>query len=137
MSVSIRSGRRSDLTRGWVWLVKMTSIFERNDYASNPGPAEQAVIVHFNDGSTDLKPLFALEDKLESAIKQVGAGELDGDEVASDGHDGYIYMYGPSADKLFDAIKPVLTTAPFMKNAKVVKRYEPPDGATKQTDITL
>ncbi|BDU18966.1 hypothetical protein DYGSA30_04230 [Dyella sp. GSA-30] len=105
--------------------------------SGTPDPAEQAVIVHFNYGSTDLKPLFALEDKLESAIKQVGAGEFDGDEVAADGHDGYIYMYGPSADKLLDAIKPVLTSAPFMKNAKVVKRYGPPDGATKQTEITL
>jgi len=57
-----------------------------------PDPAEQAVIVHFNYGSTDLKPLFALEDKLESAIKQAGAGEFDGDEVAPDRHDGYIYM---------------------------------------------
>jgi hypothetical protein len=102
-----------------------------------PDPAEQAVIVHFNYGSTDLKPLFVLEDKLESAIKQAGAGEFDGDEVAPDRHDGYIYMYGSSADKLFDAIKPVLTTAPFMRQAKVVKRYGPPGGATKQTEITL
>ena len=36
---------------------------------------EHAVIVHFNYGSTDLGPLFALEDKLEQAIAAEGSGE--------------------------------------------------------------
>ena len=79
------------------------------------GVGEQAVIVSFQYGLTDLKPLFALEDKLESAINNAGAGVLDGDEVASDGRDGCIYMYGENADRLFEVIKPVLASAAIMR----------------------
>jgi len=57
--------------------------------------ADHAVIVHFQYGSTDLSRLFVLEDELERAIAAAGAGEFDGNEVAADGSDGYLYMYGP------------------------------------------
>lgn len=87
---------------------------------------EHAVIVHFNYGSTDLQPLFALEDKLEQAISAADAGELDGDDVATDGSDGYLYMYGSDADKLFAAVEPVLKSSSFMAGATVTKRYGPP-----------
>jgi len=96
---------------------------------------DQAVVIHFRYGSTDLKPLSALEDKLELTIKSAGVGVLDGDEVATDGHDGYIYMYGPNADRLFDAIKPVLASTSFMKGARIAKRYGPPSEATRQVMI--
>jgi hypothetical protein len=46
-------------------------------------PAEHAVIVHFRYGSTDLAPLFALEDKLQAAIEKARAGEFDGKESES------------------------------------------------------
>ncbi|WP_441610307.1 hypothetical protein [Dyella sp. 2RAB6] len=98
---------------------------------------DQAVIVHFKYGTSDLKPLFALEDKLESTIKSAGVGVLDGDELATDGRDSYIYMYGHSADRLFDAVKPVLSTSPLMKGARVAKRYGPPGETTRQVVIVL
>jgi hypothetical protein len=103
--------------------------------ASPTSVNDQAVVVHFRYGSTDLKPLFALEDRLESAIKSAAVGILDGDEVAADGHDGYIYMYGPDADRLFKAIKPVLASSPFMKGARIAKRYGPPGEGTRQVVI--
>ena len=53
--------------------------------------ADHAVIVHFQYGSTDLSRLFVLEDELERAIAAAGAGEFDGNEVAADGSDGYLY----------------------------------------------
>jgi len=93
---------------------------------------EQAVIIHFKYGSTDLKPLFALEDKLESTVKGAGVGVLDGDEIANDGRDGDIYLYGQNADRLFDAIRPVLMASPFMKGAQVTRRYGPPGESTRQ-----
>ena len=96
--------------------------------AKPPDPApEQAVIVHFSYGSTDLQPLSALEDKLEHAIAAAGVGEFDGNEVAADGSDGYLYMYGQDADRLFEAVEPVLESSQFMRGAKVIKRYGPPE----------
>ncbi len=99
--------------------------------------SEHAVIVHFAYGSTDLEPIFRLEDQLEAAIAAAGVGEFDGNEVAADGSDGYLYMYGPDADKLFDAVRPVLESAPFMRGAQVQKRYGPPEDGTPEVSVTI
>jgi hypothetical protein len=80
-----------------------------------------------------LSRLFALEQELESAISAASAGEYDGNEVATDGSDGYLYMYGPDADRLFEAIRPVLESASFMRAAEVRIRYGPPaDGVSER-----
>ena len=78
---------------------------------------EHAVIVHFSYGSTDFSRLFALEDELIEAIEKADAGEFDGNEVAADGSDGYLYMYGPDADKLFETVKPIVEFHDFMRGA--------------------
>ena len=98
---------------------------------------EQAVIVHFKYGSKDLKRLFALEDKLETVISQAKAGQYDGNEVATDGSDGFLYFYGPSADRLYEVIKPVLLSASYMPGAKVTLRYGPPKVGVPQRNIVL
>src|SRR5512143_2371963 len=67
--------------------------------------SEQAVIVEFQYGSTDLGPLFALEDELIAAIEAAEVGDYDGNEVATDGSDGSLYMYGPDAVKLADVVR--------------------------------
>lgn len=100
-------------------------------------PVEHAVIVHFSYGSTDLGPLHALEDRLEQAIASAGVGELDGNEIAVDGSDGYLYMYGPDADRLFETIRPVLESTGFAKGAKVTKRYGPPEDGVRESVIVL
>ncbi|MHC4796142.1 MAG: hypothetical protein ACYTF1_05815 [Planctomycetota bacterium] len=64
------------------------------------GESEHAVVIHFEYGSTDLSRLFELGDKLESAIAEAGVGEFDGNEVATDGSDGFLYMYGPEKSRL-------------------------------------
>ena len=97
---------------------------------------EQAVIVRFHYGSTDLSGLHALEDRLEATIKASGVGEYDGHEIAVDGSDGVLYMYGPDADLLFGKVVPVLRSAAFMAGAQATKRYGPPgDGVRKVTEI--
>ena len=102
-----------------------------------PSAQEQAVIVHFNYGSTDLQPIFALEDKLEAAISKAKAGEYDGNEVATDGSDGFLYMYGPDADRLFEVVAPILKSVPFMRGATVKKRYGPVAPNTKEVTVAL
>ena len=66
------------------WLSKIFS----GDGGQKAKPPEQALIVHFGYGDTDLSPLFALEKKLESAISEAGVGEYDGNEMATEGSDG-------------------------------------------------
>lgn len=106
-------------------------------YSGAESATEHAVIVHFNYGSKDLKSLFALEDKLEAAISKSGAGEYDGNEIAVDGSHGSLYMYGPSADKLFEVVKPILEATPFMKGAKVKLRYGPPKDGVKEKHYVI
>jgi hypothetical protein len=104
---------------------------------SNSSQPEQAVIVHFDYGTTDLGPLSALEDQLIAAISDAGVGEFDGNEVAVDGSDGVLYMYGPDADALFAVVKPVLERAPFMKGARARIRYGPPKDGVRQKKVVL
>jgi len=101
-------------------------------------PVEHAVIVNFAYiGSTDLDPLFALETQLESAIAAARVGEYDGNEMAVDGSDGTLYMYGPDADKLFAAVRPVLEACSFMKGAVAKLRYGPPADGVREHEVRL
>jgi hypothetical protein len=98
---------------------------------------EHAVIVHFTYGSTDLGRLFALEEKLEVAIAEAKAGEFDGDEIAVDGSDGSLWMYGPDADRLFQVVEPILRASPFMRGARVKLRYGPPADGVLEKELTI
>jgi hypothetical protein len=101
-------------------------------------PVEHAVVVNFDyGGSTDLQPIFALEEKLEAAIDAAKAGEYDGNEVAVDGSDGSLYMYGPDADRLFSVVRPVLEACIFMRGARVKLRYGPPQDGVRERHVVL
>lgn len=104
---------------------------------SPPSNPEQAVVVHFSYGSKNLKKLFALEDKVEAAIKQARTGEYDGHDIAITGADGHLYMYGPDADKLFLSVKPVLEAEPFMRGATVTKRYGPAQSGANENSVVI
>ena len=98
---------------------------------------DQAVIVYFTYGSTDLSNLFKLEDELEKAIRVAAVGEYDGNEIAVDGSDGHLYMYGPNADKLFEIVLPILETTEFMDGAIVRVRYGPPADGVQEREIRI
>lgn len=98
---------------------------------------EQAVIVHFDYGSTDLKPLFALEAQLEEVLEKTGAGEFDGNEVATDDSDAYLYLYGPDADALLEAVRPTLLAADFMKRATATKVYGELGSDVRREEVQL
>lgn len=85
--------------------------------------SEQAVIVKFEYGSTNLDALFELEDQLESELEGGVAGEYDGHEIAVDGSDGLLYLYGPDADVLFAAVRPTLASSTAIKSAVATLRY--------------
>lgn len=98
---------------------------------------EHAVIVHFQYGSTYLQPIFDLGDKLDAALKSSGVGEYDGNEVATDGSDGFLYMYGRDANQIFSIVHAILKSEPFMDGASITLRFGPPQDGTKEEKITL
>lgn len=103
----------------------------------SPDENEQALIVRFDYGSTNLGPLHSLEDKLREAIQTAGAGEYDGHEIAVDGSDGSLYMYGPDADGLFEVVQPMLEGTHFLKGAHVTMRYGPPREGVAERHVRL
>lgn len=98
-------------------------------------PPEHALIVQFTYGSTDLSALFALEAELASAIQANGAGEYDGNEIAADGSDGTLYMYGPNADALYEAVRATLQSKAFMDGARARIRYGQPGAQVREEII--
>jgi hypothetical protein len=104
---------------------------------NRPKEPDHAVIVHFRYAQADLQPLFNLEDQLQAAIAKAGVGEFDGNEIAVDGGDGFLYMYGPDADKLFAVVKPILTSVGFMAGATVKLRYGPDRDDVLETEVEI
>lgn len=123
----------------WVVLLLATAALLSCTRAEQVGKAtEHAVLVQFTYGSRDLGPMFALEERLEHAINDARVGTYDGNEIAVDGSDVTLYMYGPDADKLFAVVKPILETASFTKDATVVLRYgDADDPSAKELQVVL
>ena len=48
-----------------------------------------------------------------------------------------MFMYGPDADALFEAVQPILLATDFTRNARVVIRYGPPKDGVRQREIHL
>ena len=97
----------------------------------------QELIIHFFYGSTNFQYVYALEDLLRMAISEASAGEYDGREMADDGSDGTLYMYGSDAEALYRAISPVLASCPFMRGATVTLQFGPPKRKTPKRVIEL
>lgn len=100
---------------------------------------EQAVIATIKLNSGDMgstkerQRITALEDQLSDIIKRSSTGEFDGDEYG--GGVCTVYMYGPSAERLFAAVSPALKKFRAPKGSYVVKRYGKP--GAKQDRISL
>ena len=107
------------------------------DAPHSSGVPEHAVIVNFQFDSTNLQRLYDLEEDLESTISDAGVGEFDGHDIAQDGSDGYLYMYGPDANKLFEAVKPLLETKDFTRGALVRLRYGPPEDGIPEVEKVI
>lgn len=109
----------------------------RNGAAAEPGRgmetmvSEQSVIVTFykfaekfwTEDMHSLDPLFALEDDLEGILAERDLGELDGHEIAVDGSDGFLFLYGPDAEALYSAIEAVLRASPVTQGGNATLRY--------------
>jgi hypothetical protein len=86
--------------------------------------------------SEEIESIHEFTDELAEAIEQHEAGEFDGDEFG--GGVCRLFMYGPDADKLFDAIKKPLLASPFSKGGHAIKRYgEASDMDSKEVRVDL
>ena len=112
-------------------------VFDKFKKSEAPDAPEHAVIVQFNFPSGNLDRIFELEDQLAKAVEGAGVGQFDGNEIAVDGRDNLLYMYGPDADRLYAAIEPVVLGSELLSEARVRLRYGPPGLETKQKTITL
>lgn len=124
------------------WFIALLGVFSPISTSQDTEPmttnSEHAVIVQFaNYGSTDLQRLFALEERLERAIDDADVGEFDGNEIATDGSDGSLYMYGPDADRLFEVVHPILESVDFTRGAQVVKRYGGASDDVRRVTVTI
>jgi len=88
---------------------------------------DQAVIAHLRLSDTNFgtedehAAIFVLEERLEAAIIKANAGEFDGNEFG--GGECTLFMYGPDADALYDAILPILQMNPQARGGYAIKRY--------------
>lgn len=96
-------------------------------------PAEHAVLLEWGDGQPPLGFIFAVEDQLRQAIDaQPGLGEVDGNEVGSG--TATIYLYGPDAEKLWNAIEP---TVRLLQPSPTTVTIRPGEPGTPGRDIAL
>ncbi|GAA4320260.1 hypothetical protein GCM10023178_31500 [Actinomadura luteofluorescens] len=63
--------------------------------------------------------IYALAHQLEEALETAGDGEVDGHEFGQS--TAQIYLYGPDAERLLQAIRPVLRTAGLRPNEAVLR----------------
>ena len=103
--------------------------------------SEQTVTVRFALGTgpggtaTDTMSVAVIERKLELAIRDARAGEFDGSEFG----DGelFFYAYGPSADELFAAMRPVLTGIPAQRGRALLRYGPDSDTGARETIFDL
>jgi hypothetical protein len=121
-------------------LLLMFFIFRGRKSPRVAGAAEeQALIIKISlssgtaDGDEQTKWLHALEDRLNTAIKESGVGEYDGNQIG----EGVctIFIYGPSAERLVSMALPILKEFRPPVGSYVIKRHGKP--GSKEDRVAL
>jgi len=105
----------------------------------NATKEEQALIIKIRllggamGSNKERANIQSLEDGLQQVIKAATAGELDGDEFGD--HVCTIYLYGPDADRLFEAAIPTLRQFDAPSGSSLIKRYGTP--GARQESVSL
>tara|TARA_R110002050_G_scaffold129339_2_gene250877 strand:+ start:602 stop:865 length:264 start_codon:yes stop_codon:yes gene_type:complete len=84
-----------------------------------------------------MEKIYELRDKLTNIIEKSNLGEYDGHEIAMDYSDGFLYMYGPNAETLFNGIKSTLEKSDFLNGAKAKLRFGPPEDGIKEITVEI
>jgi len=109
----------------------------RSSEKTKKNPSKQEVEVYFAYGSTNFQHVYAFEEQLLTAVSDTKVGEFSGHELAADGSDGRLFLYGPDAEAIFRVISPVLTASPLMRGATVTLRFNPSRWGSRKRVIQL
>lgn len=99
------------------------------DYIPDPDQHAVFVCLQFPIGALEKKSrldaVFDLDDVLMTIVEKTNVGNYDGHEFceAPDEESVTFFMYGPDADKIYEAICPVLLFLPKLPGSYVLKRY--------------
>lgn len=101
---------------------------------------DHSVTVHLRltDGDIgsfeDEEPIEELTCRLEAAMDASGTGELEGDEWGG----GYckLFLHGPDANSIVDAVLPDLLGFPARPGSYMVKRYGAPGAAEELIELS-
>jgi hypothetical protein len=101
------------------------------------GPPEHEVVIHFYYGSTNYQHMYAIEDLIRTTIIDAAVGKYEGHEVADEGSEVSLFMYGPDAEALYRVISPILAESPFMRGGTVTLWFGPRKWGTQKRIIEL
>jgi hypothetical protein len=98
----------------------------------------QMVIVQFFYGIEDISELHHMEERLRQLIHETGVGQYHGHEISLDFGDGYLFILGPNAEKIYTCVKPLLESYYFMDKSIATVRSGSFEKATAvETDYPL
>ncbi|MNU63832.1 hypothetical protein D3C71_530900 [compost metagenome] len=79
-----------------------------------PVSENHLVVIQFFYGIEDISELHHLEDELRLLLIEQGVGSYHGHEISMDFGDGYLFIIGENADKIYECVKPLLQSYYFM-----------------------
>jgi hypothetical protein len=101
--------------------------------ADDAPDADQAVLIWITSLADPDSGLDLIEDSIIEAIETAGVGEFDGNEIGADG--AMLFMYGPDADALWDAVDSAVSRSALGPGSRAVKRYGPPGAREVRVDL--
>lgn len=117
-------GILSRLENGKTILPKLRSFSQLSGRTSRDEEEAVIVTIQLDSGGTgdreERRRILDLEHQLSDSIDNSSTGELDGDEFG--GGTCTIYMYGPSAERLFSVTWPILKSFHAPSGSYIIKR---------------
>lgn len=103
-------------------------LFRKLFHRRPTGHADEWVAIHFKlrsgeEFGTHLErsAVHELAERLASLVRQKKVGSYDGDEYGQG--QGVLFIHGPNADILYEAISPLLRSWALLEGGYVIKRY--------------
>ena len=117
----------------------MTTIedfLKNNPYEEDPDNPH-SVVICFKYGLNEDDSMYNLGDELAKKVEETKTGIYDGHEIAVDNSEGSYYLYGPNAETLFKAIKPLLDKTQWLRGATAILRFGPGDKDSPEIEVEL